>query len=114
MNKFIEAARAVALLSPGVGANNNFRLGCVLVNKNMVVSSGFNSYKTHPALYYLTKYPYLHAEQAAILKRGLDNCKGLDMYVVRILKDGTLATSKPCKVCASMIKDVGIRRVVWT
>ena len=87
-DKFFIAAKAVSMNGSGVGAGRKaYRLGSVLVNKNSIISVGNNSYKTHPLLKHRTEWPFLHAEQHAIIKRGLDNCEGLDLYVVRILKN---------------------------
>ena len=113
-DKFFTAAKAVSMNGNGVGAGRKaFRLGSVLVNKNSIISVGNNSYKTHPLLKYRTKWPFLHAEQHAIIKRGLDNCEGLDLYVVRILKNLSYAISYPCTVCKVLIKEVGIRNVYY-
>jgi|TARA_B100001964_G_scaffold211099_1_gene246081 deoxycytidylate deaminase len=113
-DKFFIAAKAVSMNSNGVGGGRKaFRLGAVLVNKNSIISVGNNSYKTHPLLKYRTEWPFLHAEQHAIIRRGLDNCEGLDLYVVRILKNLNYAISYPCDVCKQLIKDVGIRNVYY-
>ena len=113
-DKFFIAAKAVSMNGNGVGAGRKaFRLGSVLVNKNSIVSVGNNSYKTHPLLKDRTEWPFLHAEQHAIIRRGLDNCEGLDLYVVRILKNFNYAISYPCDVCKQLIKEVGIRNVYY-
>ena len=112
-DKFFIAAKAVAMNSPGVGQRNSFRLGAVIVEKNSILSVGNNSYKTHPLMSYRTEWPFLHAEQLAIIRRGLDNCEGHDLYVVRILKNLNYAISFPCKVCRQLISDVGIRNIFY-
>ncbi len=112
-DKFFIAAKAVAMNSPGVGQRNSFRLGAVIVEKNSILSVGNNSYKTHPLMSYRTEWPFLHAEQLAIIRRGLDNCEGHDLYVVRILKNLNYAISFPCKVCQQLISDVGIRNIFY-
>ena len=113
-DKFFIAAKAVSMNGNVVGAGRKaYRLGSVLVNKNSIMSVGNNSYKTHPLLKHRTEWPFLHAEQHAIIKRGLDNCEGLDLYVVRILKNLSYAISYPCTVCKILIKEVGIRNVYY-
>ena len=113
-DKFFIAAKAVSMNGSGVGAGRKtYRLGSVLVNKNSIISVGNNSYKTHPLLKDRTEWPFLHAEQHAIIRRGLDNCEGLDLYVVRILKNFNYAISYPCDVCKQLIKEVGIRNVYY-
>ena len=112
--KFITAAHAVAMTGTGVGMRSKFRLGAVLVNKNSIVSVGTNSYKTHPLMSKRTEWPYLHAEQHAIVRAGVDNCEGLDLYIARVKKDNSLALSKPCNVCAELIRDVGIKNIYYS
>ena len=112
--KFTTAAHAIAMAGNGVGTRGNFRLGAVLVHRNSIVSIGMNSYKTHPLMAARTEWPFLHAEQNAIIRAGLDNCEGLDLYIARVLKNNTLALSKPCKVCVELIKDVGIRNIYYS
>ena len=113
-DRFFEAARAAALASEGVGKRKNFRHGAVIVKKNQVLASGHNSYKTHPLMAKYTAFPHLHAEQKAIINLGLDNCHGLDLYVVRINSKKDFMMSKPCSICRMLIDKVGIRNVYYT
>ena len=112
--KFTTAAHAIAMTGNGVGTRGKFRLGAILVHRNSIVSVGMNSYKTHPLMAARTEWPFLHAEQNAIIRAGLDNCEGLDLYIARVLKNNTLAMSKPCAVCTELIKDVGIRNIFYS
>ena len=112
--KFTTAAYAVAMTGNGVGMRGKFRLGAILVYKNNIVSIGMNSYKTHPLMAARTEWPFLHAEQHAIVRAGVDNCEGLDLYIARVLKNNDLALSKPCDVCTELIKDVGIKNVYYS
>ena len=111
--KFTTAAYAIAMTGNGVGTRGKFRLGAVLVHKNSIVSVGTNSYKTHPLMAPRTEWPFLHAEQRAIVRAGVDNCEGLDLYIARVLKNNNLALSKPCDVCTELIKEVGIKNVYY-
>ena len=113
--KFTTAAYAIAMTGNGVGTKRKlFRLGAVLVHKNIIISVGMNSYKTHPLMAPRTEWPFLHAEQHAIVRAGVDNCEGLDLYVARVLKNNELALSKPCSVCAKLIRNVGIKNVYYS
>ena len=112
--KFTTAAYAIAMAGTGVGTRGNFRLGAVLVHRNSIVSIGMNSYKTHPLMAARTSWPFLHAEQNAIIRAGMDHCEGLDLYIARVLKNNDLAMSKPCKVCIKLIEDVGIRNIYYS
>ncbi len=114
--RLLEAARGVAISSGGVGGRNgkSFRLGAVLSNRSgHILTAGVNSYKTHPELLHFTKYPFIHAEQACMLKWGLDNCFGLTLTVVRIKQDGSLGNSKPCPVCCEIMRTVGIKECIY-
>ena len=112
--KFATAAHAIAMSGNGVGMKSKFRLGAILVHRNSIVSIGMNSYKTHPLIAARTEWPFLHAEQHAIIRAGVDNCEGLDLYIARVLKNNDLALSKPCKVCIELIKDVGIKNIYYS
>jgi len=112
--RFATAAHAIAMTSPGVGVGGKFRHGAILVYKNSIVSIGMNSYKTHPLMASRTSWPFLHAEQHAIIRAGLDNCQGLDLYIARVRKNNDLAMSKPCSVCVKLIYDVSIKNVYYS
>ena len=51
-----------------------------------------------------------HAEQKLV--RKLD--KGSEVYVARLLKDGSFALAKPCKMCRSLMKFKGVSRAYYT
>lgn len=114
--RYLDSAKAVALSGPGVGGRSgtSFRIGAVLVSGKEIVVSRHNSYKTHPKLLRFTEYPFLHAEAACILSVGIEGCKGMDIYVARVLKNGATATARPCKVCRKLIRLAEIRRVTYT
>lgn len=56
----------------------------------------------------------VHAELGSIL--GIDRRKtdGADVYVARIGKKGDFKMSKPCPMCESALRHVGVRRVIYT
>jgi len=56
----------------------------------------------------------VHAELGAIL--GIDRRKteGSEVYVARVGKRGNLKMSKPCPMCESAMRHVGVKRVVYT
>jgi deoxycytidylate deaminase len=113
-NKFFSHARTAALCSPGTGKRKVFKLGAILVYKNKIVSSGFNSKKTHPLLAKITEYPFLHAESSTILKYGIDECEGMNLYVIRLCRKFPIGLSKPCEVCMDFIKAAKIAKVYYS
>ena len=101
-------AYEVALLS-----THKFRHGAALF-KNKIVVAKPNLVKTHPWLKQFCRFPYLHAESNAILSKGVDNCDGFSMVVVRLFKSGELAYSKPCLPCQNLCAKVGLHMIYHT
>jgi hypothetical protein len=116
LERLIHASHAVAMASPGVGGrnHNNFRIGAVLSDGPIILSSKFNSYKTDAKLLPFYKFPFSHAESSCILGVGLDNCEGKCLVVTRIKKDGSVGLAKPCGECQTLIGKVGIKRVWYS
>lgn len=115
MDKYIQAAKAVALSSEGVG-KSRYRVGAVLVHRRHgIIAARCNSYKTHPFLTRFTKYPHLHAEAAVILAAGFDAAVESTIYVARVDRRGNLAMAMPCEgLCQPLMRDVGVRRAIYT
>ena len=100
-----------------------YKLGAVVVHKHQIISTGSNNfYKSHPMQVELNKKRFdaqirgaIHAEVAALLplinKVDLSNAT---IYIYREHKDGTLAMSRPCKGCMSIIRECGIRKIYYT
>lgn len=116
---FFKAAKAVSTLS-----DHRCKIGCVIVDKHRIISSGSNSdTKCHPIQADLDKRMFncecagkLHAEVASIiplLKYKPDLSRSI-LYTYREHKDGTLAMSRPCSRCMQLIKSVGIKRIRYT
>jgi len=115
LNRMRDAAYAVALSGQGVGPRYAFRHGAVLFDRSgKILSAKSNSLKTHPKLAKFTDYPYLHAESACILGHGMDNCEGLSLLVLRVLKNDQISLSKPCVICQRVIEDAGLKSVYYT
>lgn len=92
-----------------------YKLGASLFDKRgrVVVSKG-NSRKTHPLQLKFSRYPYLHAEAHAIISYGLDNCKGLNLFVTRTDSAGNSTMARPCPSCLALAKYVGIESIYYT
>jgi deoxycytidylate deaminase len=93
--------------------HHTFKLGCVIVYKNRIISCGFNSLKTH------TQSPdtwkSTHAEFAAIKslsrKDILCDCT---MYIARKNKLGEWANARPCEDCMMFLESLGLGKIVYT
>lgn len=115
MKRLIQRAKEEAEKSHGVGRSNSYRVGACLFNGPYVIKAKHNSYKTHPSLLSYTPYPYLHAEAACILGHGIDNCRNLNLLVVRVrCPNNQLTMAKPCESCMRLIKDAKVNQVFFT
>ncbi len=117
---FFESAKAVSLLSD----HPQFHLGCVIVEGSRIISSGCNSItRCSPIQKKLDHNRFggehrgvCHAETAALLPliRQRADFASCTAYLYRSHKDGSLAISRPCSGCMSLLRAVGIRRVFFT
>lgn len=107
--KFFKLAKKLSLKS----THPQFKLGCVLVKRNAIVSLGFNQIKTHPKSVF---HPFnqLHAELDAILTADKRELQGSTLYIYRQHANGTLAISRPCKYCRAALVSVGVKKVYFT
>ena len=119
---FFRTADAVASLSD----HNQAKLGCVLVDKHRIISSGHNSStRCSPLQKKMDVFRFgspdqhkgpVHAETACLLpliRQGYDMSRS-DLYIVRRHKDGSLALSRPCPGCMSLLRANGVRRVFFS
>ena len=116
---YLSAAKTMSKLS-----DHKQQIGCVVVNKHRIVSSGFNSNtKCHKVQALLDKQRFgedslgkLHSEVAALLPliRSRTDLSRATIYVYRQHKDGTLAMARPCSRCMSLIKQCGIKTIIYT
>src|SRR5690606_23102416 len=97
------------------------KLGAVIANGKKIVGQACNITRTHPlqarynqAVGNVRPRHQLHAEVHAILRAGYDNTEGATVYVARYDRRGKLAQAKPCRACASALRDAGVLRVVYT
>lgn len=101
-----------------------YKVGCVVVYRNKVISTGCNKDVTHPLQRKYNKYrnipdwsPHkIHAEVDAIRHvMDLDiNWNEVSIYIYRKLKDRPFGMAKPCKSCMQLIRDLGIHHVFYT
>ena len=118
----------VATQHPGVGDNGVVRIAAAIVYKRHIISTGINSYKTHPLMCETNGYRpgqiYLHAETDAIRNAlrliSKEQLKQCFMYIVRVKRpciasnDWVYGLAKPCPGCEKTVKSYGIREIIWT
>lgn len=113
------AAKAVSELS-----DHRVQIGCVVVNKHRIISSGCNSStKCHKIQAELDGEKFgcecpgkIHAETATLLPLihdGVDLSKA-SIYVYREHKNGVMACARPCARCEKLIRKCGIKRIFYT
>lgn len=117
---FFDAARAVSKLSDF----HRVHIGCVVVDGcHRIISSGFNSTKTHPVQKQLNKERFnedtnhtLHSEVSALIPLMRDNIdfSKVVLYTYREDKNGKLAMSRPCPSCMKLIGSLGIKKIWYT
>lgn len=107
-SKFFKLAKKLSEKSD----HHSHHLGCVIVNKNSVISVGFNQLKTHSKSPH--KYKMLHAEISALLGNTYRELKGCTAYIYREHRSGEKALAKPCPSCEIALKEAGIKKVCYT
>jgi len=107
-DKYFELAKRLSLKSD----HYQFKIGSVLVKKNRIISTGFNSLKTHPRSPH--KYKSVHSEFMCVLGISAYDLAGATIYVYRETKDGNKAMAKPCKYCDRMLEQCGVKTVYYT
>ena len=114
---YFEAAKAISKLS-----NHNQKMGCVIVNKHKIISSGYNSEtKCHRLqaeldmnYYKMQSAGKLHAETSALLPLRRTDLSKASIFIYRETKDGTKALARPCPCCQKLIKQFGIKHIYYT
>ena len=119
---FFRAAGAVASLSD----HKQTKLGCVLVDKHRIISSGHNSStRCSPIQKQMDAARFgfpdqhkgpVHAETACLLpliRQGHDMSRS-DLYIVRRHTNGSLVLSRPCPGCMSLLRANGVRRLFFS
>lgn len=124
MNKkklaYFNVARGVSKLSdfPRIA------IGCAIVYKHHVISTGFSSSKTSTLQKRYNIYRFsedtparIHAETMALkplIRRKDIEFKYVDAYIYRENKDGVPMLARPCESCCALMKRLGIRNIYYS
>lgn len=87
-----------------------------IVKKGKIVSIGINNPKTNPRT---LRYDYkgqigTHSELSALLRLGYEDCADLVFINIRLMRDLTVNTSKPCQGCYDMMKQLGYKKFYYS
>jgi len=97
---------------------DDYKHGAVLVKGGKIINTSFNknSYCSFGCKFRNRDLgtPTVHAELGAILGISRTVTTGSSIYVCRVGKNGDYRLSKPCPMCDSALRHVGVRAVVWT
>lgn len=104
-------ARAALELAAASEHDVTYQLCALVVQKNRVLSVGYNQPKTHP-ISVGTPLSQLHAEMDALLRCG--TAEGAEVIVVRSKPSGKPGLAKPCSVCENILRRFGVRKVFYT
>ena len=106
-SKYLEMTQIWSQLSEA----KRSKVGAILVKDNTIIADGYNGNPTGfenecEDEHNNTKWYVLHAEANAILKvaRSTQSCEDATLYL----------TMSPCKDCAKLIVQAGIKRVLYT
>jgi deoxycytidylate deaminase len=111
MDSFGRLAKKAAKL----GRHSKHRVGAVIIDKNRVISTGFNDQsKTHPMVRAIDPFKTLHAEIHALIRSGEYELRGATVIVYRELKTGEMAMARPCSICQKLLKERGVTRMIYS
>jgi len=92
--------------------------GAVLVRGGNIINTGHNKW-TYSSFGKRFRHrdrgvSTLHAELATVLNLDRSITQGADIYVVRVNNQGNFKMSKPCLMCDTALRHVGIKRIYYT
>jgi deoxycytidylate deaminase len=87
------------------------KTGAVITDsKGKIVSLGWS----HMTMVSRARYYSMHAELHAILRANPKRLNGATIYIATVCKSGNVTSAKPCDACEAIIREVGIKSVVYT
>jgi len=111
----MESFIRLAIRAAKRGIHEEYPVGAVIVDKNRVVSTGFNNqHKTHPMIKAIDPHRTLHAEIHAIIRSGRCELQDATVIVYRQSKTGKMAMAKPCPTCQALLKEHGVSRMIYS
>jgi deoxycytidylate deaminase len=96
-------------------------MAAVIASRKRIIAVGYNNIRSHPFQKMHSRCEHkiaLHAEMDAINKAlkiiPEEQLKRTEIYVARILKNGSPAKAKPCTYCQAALDSYGIQSAYWT
>ena len=92
-----------------------FRHGCILIHRNKISSLGYNKYSDKflnlKERFTTTCHAEINCLQNCTDRRKIHESV---LFVVRTSALGCVSESKPCKICMSKIRSLGIKKVMYS
>jgi len=85
--------------------------GAVIFKSNKIIGAGYNWPVAPPGGD--SRRFSIHAERDALKGIRADQAYGASLLSVRVTKNGSLASSKPCKGCMNLLTRKGLESVFW-
>lgn len=96
-------------------SNEPYLLGAVLMNSGKLISKGYNRYNgTNAIVRKYFNHHTIHAEADALFRAPSSLIRGGTIYVYRTRRDGTPGVSKPCPRCQIMLRELGIKKAIYS
>lgn len=125
--RYFKFAREAARCADYQGTRSAPAIGAVAVYKGSIVAEAWNTNKTSPLQARYNVYRYEPADtpckahcETLLLQRlrwkfgdSIDWPK-LNIYLYREYKNGKLAPSRPCPSCMAMLRDFGLKKIMYT
>lgn len=125
--RYFKFAKLAAQFADYNGTRSAPEIGAVAVYKGSIVAEAWNTDKTSPLQQHYNIYRYkpantpckAHCETQLIQRLRWKFGDGIDwskvhIYLYREYKDGRLAPSRPCPSCMAMLRDFGIKKIMYT
>lgn len=125
--RYFKFARDAAQWADYQGTRSAPAIGAVAVYKGSIVAEAWNTNKTSPLQARYNVYRYepadtpckAHCETQLVQKLRWKFGNSLDwtkvhIYLYREYKDGSLAPSRPCPSCMAMLRDLKVKRIMYT
>lgn len=109
MMKFTEIARDAI-----DGIDRRWRIVAVLVNKKPLSVACNDPEKTHPVIHKQNPAKRLHAEIRCIRNAPITKVAGSVLYVWRFNTFDQIRLSKPCDICMGFLKEMQVKKVVYS
>lgn len=111
----IEDLPSFLRLAKNVSKHAQFRvrIGAVLVTNGHPICVGFNKTKYNSKFSHLQEQS-LHAEMVCLKTSGRAYIDKSSIFVYRESKDGIPAMAKPCKNCQKLLKNFGVKRMIYS